>query len=102
MTVPPILAIALTLALAPTQHELETQVPLVQSALLYAHTRENAAGSIAVPENIGYSAAFAATLLPMLASCESSRAAPLLIPSSKTCISGQLQPALTLTLTLAL
>ena len=45
-------------------------MPLVQSNLLYAHMRENAAGNIAVPENIGYSAAFAATLLPMLASCD--------------------------------
>ena len=41
-------------------------MPLIQSTLLYAHKRETAA----VPEDIGYGAAFAATLLPMLASCD--------------------------------
>ena len=78
-------------------------MPLVQSALLYAHTLENAAGNVAVPENIGYSAAFAATLLPMLASCDKlSGGTTLLIPSSRTCTSRRLRPALTLTLTITL
>ena len=47
-------------------------MPLIQSTLLYAHKRENVNVDYERSdyENIGYGAAFAATLLPMLASCD--------------------------------